>query len=196
MHFALQIGRQASEGIIKCQSEKRNMLEWLLRAIVFIFPAYVANASPVILGGGAPIDGGRTLWDGRPVFGKGKTWKGLILGILAGTVVGAVLAFIVPPALAFNLPFNDRLVLGFALSAGALCGDLAGSFTKRRLGYKSGAQSMLLDQLPFLAFALLFAAPFHLVSVEEAVFLAVLTIVMHVLTNRAAHVLKLKKVPW
>ena len=173
-----------------------DLVYWLISVIAFIFPAYVANASPVILGGGAPIDGGRTLKDGRPIFGKGKTWKGLILGVLAGTVTGAILAFIIPSELAYGLSFNNRLAIGLLLSIGALCGDLAGSFTKRRLGYKSGQSSMLLDQLPFLAFALLFALPFHVPAVEEAVFLALLTVGMHVLTNRIAFLLRLKKVPW
>jgi len=172
------------------------MLEWLLSIIVFIFPAYVANASPVILGGGAPIDGGRNAWDGNRVFGKGKTWRGLIFGILAGAIVGAILAFVVPADLAYGLSFNSRLAAGFLLSAGALAGDLAGSFTKRRFGYKSGQSSMLLDQLPFLAFALLFTLPFHTPTVEEVVFLALLTVGMHVLTNRIAFLLRLKKVPW
>ena len=171
-------------------------LQWLIQAVVFIFPAYVANASPVVLGGGPAIDGGRTLWDKRPVFGKGKTWKGLVLGILAGTIVGAILAFLVPATLAFNLPLLDRLYLALFLSAGALAGDLTGSFTKRRIGLKSGAQSVFLDQLPFLFFALLFALPFHVPTLEEIVFLALLTVGMHVLTNRLAFLLRLKKVPW
>jgi hypothetical protein len=34
-------------------------LEFIVFAFWFVLPAYVANASPVVFGGGRPIDGGR-----------------------------------------------------------------------------------------------------------------------------------------
>ncbi len=54
----------------------------LLFSILFIAPAYIANASMVVTGGGKPIDGGKNFIDGRRLFGDHKTWKGLILGPL------------------------------------------------------------------------------------------------------------------
>jgi CDP-diglyceride synthetase len=52
--------------------KKMGLLETFLLAFWFILPAYAANASPVVFGGGKPIDGGRKFFDGRPIFG---TWE-------------------------------------------------------------------------------------------------------------------------
>ncbi|MFX1385185.1 MAG: CDP-2,3-bis-(O-geranylgeranyl)-sn-glycerol synthase [Promethearchaeota archaeon] len=57
-----------------------NWADWialLIFSLVLIVPAYISNASMVITGGGKPIDGGRTLHDGRRIFGDHKTWNGL-----------------------------------------------------------------------------------------------------------------------
>jgi CDP-2,3-bis-(O-geranylgeranyl)-sn-glycerol synthase len=89
--------------------------------------------------------------------------------------------------------------MGLALSAGALLGDLAGSFIKRRLGLPAGRPSWLLDQLPFvlaaLAAAWLMGASFAF-SPIPLIFLLVLTIVLHRGANAFAHASGLKKVPW
>src|SRR4030042_473156 len=42
----------------------------IVNALLFIFPAYCANAIPVIAGGGLPIDFGKKLGDGQPIFGQ------------------------------------------------------------------------------------------------------------------------------
>lgn len=54
----------------------------LIFSLLFIVPAYLANAGMVFAGGGNPIDGGKTLKDGRRLFGDHKTWNGLIKGPL------------------------------------------------------------------------------------------------------------------
>ena len=54
----------------------------LIFSLLFIVPAYISNASMVIIGGGKPIDGGKVLNDGRRLFGDHKTWNGLIKGPL------------------------------------------------------------------------------------------------------------------
>ena len=50
--------------------------ELVVEAVKFIFPAYCANAVPVMAGGGPPLDFGKAFWDGRPIFGKNKTFRG------------------------------------------------------------------------------------------------------------------------
>ncbi|MCX6767449.1 MAG: CDP-2,3-bis-(O-geranylgeranyl)-sn-glycerol synthase [Candidatus Micrarchaeota archaeon] len=171
-------------------------LQWLIQAIIFILPAYVANAVPVIFGGGAPIDSGKKFLNGKRLLGEGKTWRGLLSGIAAGFLAGAILAFTVPAEYAYGLATSQRIALAFLLSAGALVGDLAGSFAKRRVGLPRGYPFLLMDQLPFLFMALIFAFPVRVLSLEELVFLAVITPVLHAVANRIAHFLKLKKVPW
>ncbi|HUR25973.1 MAG TPA: CDP-2,3-bis-(O-geranylgeranyl)-sn-glycerol synthase [Candidatus Thermoplasmatota archaeon] len=70
-------------------------------ALLFFLPAYVANMSPLLVakaipGWKAPIDGGRLARDGRPLLGKGKTWRGLVGGTVLGAVTAVVVALLVP----------------------------------------------------------------------------------------------------
>ncbi|MEM3816256.1 MAG: CDP-2,3-bis-(O-geranylgeranyl)-sn-glycerol synthase, partial [Candidatus Bathyarchaeia archaeon] len=125
----------------------------IFNALYYIFPAYCANASPVLFGGGKPIDFGRKFIDGKPIFGPHKTYRGFIFGLLVGTLVGYVQEFIAPT---YGLPAGSVL-RGFSLSLGALTGDLIGSFIKRRLNLKPGAPLPVIDQLSFVIFALLFS---------------------------------------
>ncbi|MCJ7560183.1 CDP-archaeol synthase, partial [Candidatus Bathyarchaeota archaeon] len=62
----------------------------IVEALKFIFPAYCANAAPVIAGGGRPMDFGKTFFDGKPIFGKNKTFKGFFFGLVIGVAVGLV----------------------------------------------------------------------------------------------------------
>ncbi|HII39104.1 TPA: CDP-2,3-bis-(O-geranylgeranyl)-sn-glycerol synthase [Candidatus Micrarchaeota archaeon] len=174
-------------------------LQIVLELILFILPAYVANAMPVILGGGPKLDSGKSLGDGRRILGDGKTLYGLIGGLMCGILTAAALAATIPDLFATTAAgFGTKLLTGGLLAAGALCGDLAGSFFKRRTGMERGQPSLLLDQLTFLFFALAFAAPYFptQAGIPGLVFLAVLTFVLHILFNVIAHRLKLKSVPW
>lgn len=100
----------------------------------------VANGSPVMaakmLGHLAawPIDAGRTWTDGRPLFGVNKTWRGLISSLLCTVLAGWFLGLGWLP--------------GFVVAGGAMAGDLASSFTKRRLGLAASARAVGLDHLP------------------------------------------------
>ncbi|MEM3459671.1 MAG: CDP-2,3-bis-(O-geranylgeranyl)-sn-glycerol synthase [Candidatus Micrarchaeaceae archaeon] len=158
----------------------------LIYPIIYILPAYVANGAPVLFGGGRPIDGNRKLF-GKPIFGKHKTVRGLIAGLLAGFVFAAIEGLFLP----------YMLVIGIFESVGTHVGDLLGSFIKRRLGIKPGMGIAILDQYMFLLFAVLLALPFgRLPGIYGLIFIVVLTGVLHKLTNVGAYLLKLKKVPW
>ena len=165
------------------------VLQLFGEAIWFILPAYVANATPVVLGGGRPIDGGRKFIDGRPIFGAGKTWRGLAAGLAAGTMVGLVQGLIVANP-------SHYLLLGFLLALGALFGDMLGSFIKRRLGIKRGGAAPGLDQLGFAAAALLLASPIALPSLGEIAAIIAVTPILHVGTNFAGYKLGLKSRPY
>jgi CDP-2,3-bis-(O-geranylgeranyl)-sn-glycerol synthase len=158
----------------------------VLYPIIYIFPAYAANGAPVLFGRGKPLDLGRKL-RGKRIFGDHKTMRGTLSSLAAGIAVG----LIEYPFLHYMLP------IAIMLTIGANFGDLAGSFAKRRLGFKPGRILPVIDQYGFFAAALLFA--FWLGNMPHAygmLFLIVLTGVMHPLTNIAAHRLKLKDVPW
>ncbi|MFB6219607.1 MAG: CDP-archaeol synthase, partial [Halobacteriaceae archaeon] len=59
------------------------VLEVVGVALWAMLPAYVPNNAAVLVGGGRPIDGGRT-WRGRRLLGDGKTWRGTAGGVAAG----------------------------------------------------------------------------------------------------------------
>ena len=172
-----------------------------VRLLLFILPAYAANAAPVLLGGHFPIDGGRRAWDGRPIFGQSKTWLGLAGGLAAGSLAVVLEAHLLRgTSLDLWSGHAEWYVFsGVALAAGALLGDLAGSFIKRRLGVKAGQPSWLLDQLPFLLFALAAVWPLGIVFVFEwasLLFLILATLILHRAANAFAHASGIKRVPW
>jgi len=161
-------------------------------ALYYIFPAYCANAAPVLFGGGRPVDGGRKFIDGRPILGSHKTLRGLISGILVGTLVGWAQEVLAP-----NVGLTKgSTILGLMLSLGALTGDLTGSFIKRRLNLKPGESLPVSDQIGFVLGAFLFSLPVEPPPLNYVVIVLVLTPLIHLLTNVIAYLLRLKRSPW
>ncbi len=165
-----------------------------IQMILFLLPPYVANAVPVIFGGGVPIDFKKTAWDGRRILGDGKTYKGLIAGIVFGVAIGVV------EYVAFS---NFLLLLTSILSSiGAMLGDIAGSFIKRRMNFERGKPSLVMDQILFIVFAIIIAYPLmlqtfqSLLSIGSLSLILVITYIMHRIMNIIANILGLKKVPW
>jgi CDP-2,3-bis-(O-geranylgeranyl)-sn-glycerol synthase len=155
---------------------------WMLETIYIYLPAYIANATPVLLGGGPPLDGGRTWVDDQPLFGDHKTVRGTLSGIIVGITVGIL---------------QTHFLRGVLLSIGAIGGDIVISFIKRRIKLEPGAMFPIADQMGFIVFAVL------LVSLaqpsptwERAVAILIATLPIHYITNVIAWVLKLKRNPW
>src|SRR5437773_9222720 len=90
----------------------------VLDALLFIGPSYVANAAPLLLGGGAPLDGGRNFFDGQRILGAHKTIRGLFAGIITGSLVG----------LAESSVDSHLLLGGFMIALGTVLGDILGAF--------------------------------------------------------------------
>ena len=169
-----------------------NVIELLL----FLLPVYIANASPVMLGGGAPLDFGKNLSDGRRIFGDGKTVRGFAGGVLSGIVAGGIITFLFP--LSFFSSVQAQFLAATFMSFGTLVGDAAGSFIKRRMNVDSG-KPFFLDIILFLVVALLFSLPVTsstAYTADKLAFYFALTIILHPLTNLLANRAGLKKVPW
>lgn len=179
---------------------------WLL------LPAYIANAFATLpRGRGPPMDFGR-VWkgDGRRLLGPSKTWSGFFaagFGALPFGLLEAWLILLAPPNLALVPVLAPSVLAAVPLAAlltfGAMIGDAAGSFLKRRLGRASGSRVLLLDQLPFvlvpialgfLCYPALFGAVF--LSWEAVLWLLVFTLGLHASFNWIGHKAGLKKVPW
>jgi CDP-2,3-bis-(O-geranylgeranyl)-sn-glycerol synthase len=164
------------------------LAQLIIEALKFIFPAYCANAIPVITGGGFPLDFGKKFFDGKPIFGKNKTFRGFFSGLAVGTAIGLVESKF----------FNYPITFGLFLSLGALFGDLAGAFAKRRLGLSPGDLLPIVDQVNFIVGAILFSLLIRLqtLSLELIITILVVTPPVHLLTNFTAYKLGLKSNPW
>jgi len=96
------------------------------------------------------------------------------------------------------------LILRIILCAyGAACGDLVGSFLKRRFDIQSGNPFWLIDQLDFAIFAILFTSipaffipGFLIPDIHVIIFLLILTPSVSVIANTVAYVIGAKEVPW
>jgi len=112
----------------------------LLAILQLLLLLTAANGAPVIgkriFGPRAawPLDGGASFLDGRPLFGKSKTLRGVVLAAAATT------------ALAPAIGLDWTVGLGVALLA--MLGDLASSFVKRRLALPPSSMALGLDQVP------------------------------------------------
>ena len=174
------------------------MLESLVKSILYVLPAYVANGSPVvgvrIIGRRTPLDRGAKAWDGRRVLGDGKTVEGLIIGITIGTLAGLILY------LCGNVGSYRAVLEPSLLASGAMLGDLVGSFIKRRIGLRRGQPAPGLDQLGFLVAALALSSiaygfPSWMDALTLMLLLAV-TALLHLGTNYLAYLLGLKAEPY
>ena len=180
------------------------MVDWwleLVKAVFIIFPAYAANGFPPLARGSLPIDFNKKWFDGNRIFGDGKTIEGFSIGLLAGTFVGVLLSLVQPFLNYYASVWNVQIpptsfLIGFLISLGALCGDLGGSFIKRRFGFKRGKEVLFLDQWNFIIGSVLFVFLFTEITVWMILIMLTITFVIHRIANIVGHKLKVKSVPW
>lgn len=177
----------------------------LIQAIYFALPMYFANMAPVIFKSvpilDGPIDRGK-LWNGKPLFGKHKTWR----GILSATIIGFA-TIILQQWLGANYDYfasislldyeeGSAFLIGGLMGFGAIIGDLIKSFFKRRVGIASGKPWVPFDQIDLVIGGLAFASILYWPGWEIAVILLLITPILHWITNVSAYFLGLKNVPW
>lgn len=168
--------------------------------LLVVVPAYTANGMALILGGGSPLDGGKSLPDRNRILGDGKTVRGTASGILFGVLA----AFAVSLTYSFMQAGScwNFFLAGSASSIGAVVGDLAGSFSKRRFNIPPGHPVPFLDQLDFISIALLFAylANLRLGVIQFTALMVLIIIVVtpfaHITGNFIAYKAGKKRHPW
>ena len=149
--------------------ESYSTLECIFVVLIIMAPAYLANTIAVLTGGKYPIDQGKLYSDGNRILGDGKTWSGLIGGTTGGIVVGYGLALMIARnkyhIFGKDPTYNEHFLWGadyltissifFLLSFGALFGDMAASFYKRRQNLQRGDKFPILDMYDFVFMSLL-----------------------------------------
>jgi len=172
-----------------------------LAALWIMLPAYVPNPIAVLVGGGYPIDLGRNFFDGQRILGDGKTYRGFIIGVGSGILIGILQIFIQTTYGLNSLP-NHTLRSVVLLALGALTGDLIKSFFKRRIGIEQGERWQIADQYDLVIGAFLFTAIFNYnwlitnVSLVIGIMILIITPILHRLTNALGYLLGMKRVPW
>ena len=161
----------------------------IFAALKFIFPAYCANATPVLAGGGPKMDFGRSFYDGKRIFGNNKTFRGFFFGWDVGIGVGLV------EGLVFGFQ-HYPVLFSVLIPLGALLGDLTGAFLKRRIGIAPGGLLPIVDQVDFVVGAIVSSIPLAIISWELAVTVLLITPPIHLFTNYLAYKMKLKRNPW
>lgn len=130
----------------------------------------IANGAPILIRAvfndvfNTAIDFGHKLPDNRPIFGKSKTWRGIIAAFVA-TAIAAWLLGYAPQ-------------IGLLVAIYAILGDLTSSFIKRRLGKEPSSMAPLLDQIPESVFpALMMMQTFKLdtLAVIQLVLIFIIT---------------------
>ena len=93
----------------------------------------LANGTPVvakkILGErfAYPLDGGVEFVDGRPLFGRSKTVRGVVLAVLVAMAGAALIGL--------------EWQIGFLVGSLAMAGDLVSSFLKRRMALSPSSRA-------------------------------------------------------
>jgi len=100
----------------------------------------LANGTPVlakrVFGNflSQPLDAGVAFVDGRPLLGRSKTIRGIVLSILVTTVLARLIGM--------------DFAIGFLAATAAMAGDLFSSFLKRRMNLPPSSRAVGLDQIP------------------------------------------------
>jgi CDP-2,3-bis-(O-geranylgeranyl)-sn-glycerol synthase len=148
----------------------------------------LANGTPVIvkkmLGGhySYPLDGDLTFADGRPIFGRSKTIRGIALAVLV-TMAGAPL-----------IGFGWRI--GLLVGSFAMAGDLLSSFCKRRLGLPSSSRASGLDQIPESLLPLLACRDLLALTAADILVCVVMFVVGEVVLSRLLYAFRLRDRPY
>ena len=183
----------------------------LLTIVATLLPAMTANTFAPFLGGGTPVDMGKTRKDGRRYLGDGKTWRGFFGGVSCAGVLGIILMTILHFTGLSDIhdslwgPYPINLVIILVLPVGSLFGDMLGSFIKRAINRPRGKKTPLLDQWDYIIGTVILMSPFYFwwydAFISEQRWIASLIFLLvaflaHTVANRIGYWIGVKKEPW
>lgn len=128
-----------------------------------------------------PLDAGLMLFDGSPLLGYSKTWRGVIAGMIAGIISAFLLGF--------------SLKLGFIFGFLSLLGDLVSSFIKRRMHRAEGDKMIGLDQVPEASLPLFVGAFLLDYGIMTIVIVTLLFFLLNLLMSPVIYLLGMAKHP-
>lgn len=138
------------------------------------------------------------------LFGKNKTWRGILIAPLIAGVAAYGTGFLEPlfPALLFRYSEHNAFLLGFTLELVYMLSELPNSYVKRRRGIPPGKRPErsawlfaiidLLDSAPSVIVVLVLWTP---LSVTYLLQIVLAGAVLKLLLNYALYVLGIRKEP-
>ena len=184
---------------------------FFVSCIYFFLPAYFANMTPPLVRNAKvfdflakPVDLGKS-WRGKRIFGGHKTWRGVVCAIAVGMGTALLQWWLYQFPWATELSLLDYKsvnlwVFSLLFAGGAVAGDLAAAFVKRRLNLPPGAPFMPWDQTNYVIGSFIFLGAYvgkYLTGdllVWGAIF--VMTFFLHLLFNRFGYDIGLHKAKW
>lgn len=164
----------------------------MLELFYLMIPAYIANMAPVFarrIHWNTPLDFGLTLRNKR-IFGENKTWRGLIFGVIVGTLVGIILSQIY-----WTFPFS-AIKWSFYASSGALLGDAVKSFFKRQFDVESGKSWFPFDQIDFSIGALIVGSFVYFPGWFNSAIIILVSAIGHIAVNHFAYYIGIRREKW
>lgn len=172
------------------------MLDDILFALWFFVPAGIANMIPIPISKmpalrnyNAPLDFGRT-FRGKRVFGSHKTWRGLIAGVIAATLVLWLQQYLVQQfswfdAFAGSVDYATlpTLIMGPLFAVGALGGDALESFFKRQSNIAPGHGWFPFDQTDYIIGGAVATMPFVSLGIWQYAWLIIIWLIIHMLAT-------------
>jgi len=152
-----------------------------------------------------PLDAART-WRGRPLLGRNKTWRGVVVMSLASALVMHAQAALArrSPAVAritaVDFARVNPLAGGAIYGLGYVIGELPNSFVKRQLGIGPGVRSdrwarlqYVTDQLDSVVGCLLALRTFHRPTRGEFIGALALGAGLHVAIDASLYLIGVKR---
>ena len=161
------------------------MLGIMLEVLVMLL---ATNGAPVLAArlcqsrGELPLDLGKRLADGYPLFGSSKTWRGLLAALVSSCVLSVL--------------FGHGIGFGLAFGALVMAGDLLSSFVKRRIGLEPGDRCIGWDQVPESLLPSIFAVVVLGGQWWWAILLSLTFTLIQMLVSRPLYFLHIRKKPY
>lgn len=129
-----------------------------------------------------PVDARARFMDGRRLLGDSKTWRGVIAAVITTAICSAL--------------FNQGLVTGVVVGLLAMIGDALSSFSKRRLGLRTSAMAIGLDQIPESLLPLFYLHYHWQLDWQRICLLVLIFIILELLLSRILFRLHIRKRPY
>ena len=172
-----------------------------LTLLYYFAPAFVANATPVVVKH-IPLLRNWNTPIAPSLVGKNKTWRGLSTGIALAVLCcyGQFLLHELDAFVLISAPYHwdlgQSLLAGALMGSGALCGDLVKSFLKRRIGKKPGEAWPLIDGVDYTIGAVLFLSPLYVPNIFGILFIVFIGPILSLLANLFSNSVGWKEVWW